>query len=292
MSSPPADARDALVEHVDGEPAADPAARRGAVHRHRDRRVDERERQPVVETGLGGEREPHLVLGVLVVGRLADLHVGGEHRVGRRERGAEQQRRGRHQARPPPAEHGDGGDRQRHRDRQQPPRRRPAPPAERPVDLEPGAHQRDDHADLGQVGGQRRLGQRVGAGQAGGQGEDEHADGEEHDRHRQRAPLEQARQHTGEQRTDPEQGERQISGLHQASAAAMGEPSEAGQQVGGVLVDGHRAGAGQLAAAGAAAGQADARDVELGARGDVPDRVADEHHLGRQQAEARAGPPR
>ncbi len=49
----------------------------------------------------------------------------------------------------------DPGDRQRHTDREQPPRRRPPRPAravaqaQRPVDGEPHAHQRDEHGELG-----------------------------------------------------------------------------------------------------------------------------------------------
>ena len=53
---------------------------------------------------------------------------------------------------------------------------------------------------------------------------------------------------------------------------------EGGEQRGGILVDGHRTGPGQLAPAGAAAGQTDAGDVQLAGGGDVPHRVTDEDH--------------
>ena len=57
---------------------------------------DERERGAVVEPGLAGQREAQPV----AIGRLGDLHVGGEHRIGRREDAAEQDRRAERQAEP------------------------------------------------------------------------------------------------------------------------------------------------------------------------------------------------
>ena len=133
--------------------------------------VHEREGEPVVEPGLGGEREPDVVVlvaaprrrsspsAVDVLGeRLAHLHVGGQHRVGRGEHGAEQQRDRRRQPGDPPAEQRDAEDGQRHGDQQQPPHRRPGAPrpprpqVERAVDGQADAHQRDQHGELGDVG--------------------------------------------------------------------------------------------------------------------------------------------
>ena len=74
-------------------------------------------------------------LGVVdVVGqRLADLDVGGEHRVGRGEDGAQQQRDGGREPGHPPPDDGDAQDGERHRHEQQPPHRRPGAPGAPPA---------------------------------------------------------------------------------------------------------------------------------------------------------------
>ena len=89
-----------------GDPVREAA---GAGEQHR--QVHEGEGQPVVEPGLAGQGEADLVVLVdlssrrrpraLAVVGPADLDVGGEHRVGRRQGGTEQQR-GRQ--RPPPGD--------------------------------------------------------------------------------------------------------------------------------------------------------------------------------------------
>jgi hypothetical protein len=136
-------ADDDLADEVPGQPVQTPRREAsGRCEEHRGR--DEGEREPVVEAGLGRQGEADVVLLVdglpeglavvvaVVVGlaRVAGavdpgtlhLHVAGEHRVGRSERGAEQQgRRGRDAE--TPAEQGHRRDRQGHRDGEQPPRR-------------------------------------------------------------------------------------------------------------------------------------------------------------------------
>ena len=82
------DADHDLADQVPADPLEGPAGHR-ALGRQQDRGVHERERQAVVEPGLGGQGEPELVglVDLVVAGlRAGDLHVGGEHRVGRRER--------------------------------------------------------------------------------------------------------------------------------------------------------------------------------------------------------------
>jgi hypothetical protein len=53
--------------------------RRAGVQRKREQ--DPRRREAVVHPALGGEAEAHRV----ALGDAADLHVGGEHRIGRRD---------------------------------------------------------------------------------------------------------------------------------------------------------------------------------------------------------------
>ena len=89
------------IEQVDREPLADPPARVRADRGHGDRGVGERKGEPVVEPGLRGQREPHLVLAALLVGGLAHLHIRGQHRVGRGDRRRQQDRRGRRQPQQP-----------------------------------------------------------------------------------------------------------------------------------------------------------------------------------------------
>ena len=189
----------------------------GPERREEDRGVDERERQPVVEPGLAGQGEAHLVvlvdlLDLALEGRPLHLHVRGEHRVGRRQGGAEQHGgRGGHPERTP-REQGDAADGQRHRDAEQPPGRRPraprlaAAPAQRPVEGQAHAHQRDEHGDLGDVlddrAGRDRVELDVGQRR---QQPDRHAGGHEHDRRRQRPAVQQLREDGGQEQGPPEQ---------------------------------------------------------------------------------------
>jgi hypothetical protein len=158
------DTDDHLPDQLPGEPPCPPLGHLAHGHQE-DRGVDEREGETVVEPGLRGQREAHLValvdllarLLLLGGGRTPDLDVGGEHRVGGRENGAEQQGRRRGQAHHPPAQERHRGDAQRHRDAQQPPGHVPAlpgdPPSEveGPVESQADAHQGDHDAELGQV---------------------------------------------------------------------------------------------------------------------------------------------
>ena len=100
MPQPTADADehadDDLADQLPGDPRRPPLRHR-PDRREEDRRVDEGERQPVVEPGLARQGEAHLVVLVdlLVVAlerRPLDLDVGGEHGVGGRQRRPEEQR--------------------------------------------------------------------------------------------------------------------------------------------------------------------------------------------------------
>ena len=183
---------------------------------------DEGEREPVVEAGLGRQGEADVVLLVdglaeglavvvaVVVGlarvagavdaRTLHLDVAGEHRVGRGERGAEQQgRRGRDAE--TPAEQGHRRDRQGHRDGEQPPRRGPrgpggaAAPVERAVDRETDAHERDEDRELGDPLDLRPDDDRVEAHPLGQrQQPDGHAEEQEHHRGRHGIPVEDGRE--------------------------------------------------------------------------------------------------
>ena len=213
---PPADGHpdehphDDLADELPRDPAQAPLRHR-AHAREEDRRVDERERQAVVEPGLAGQREAHLVvlvdlLGLTLEGRPLHLHVRGEHRVRGRERGPEQQGGRCGDPERPPRQQGDGADRQRHRDAEQPPGRRPGPPrvaaapAQRAVERQPDAHQRDEHGDLGDVLDDRPGRDRVelDVGQRRQQ-PDRHAGGHEHDRRGQGPPVQQLGQDGGQE---------------------------------------------------------------------------------------------
>ena len=212
-------------------PTSSQASPAGSPLRHRpergeeDRRVDERERQPVVEPGLAGQGEAHLVvlvdlLGVALEGRPLDLDVGGQHRVGGCQRGPEQQGgRGRDPERTP-GEQRDAADGQRHRDAEQPPGRRPgaprlaAAPPQRAVEGQPDAHQRDEHGDLGDVLDDRPHRDRVELDvRERRQQPDRHAGRHEHDRCRERPPVQQLGQDGGEEQRPPEQEVHQL-GIH------------------------------------------------------------------------------
>ena len=67
------------------------------------------------------------------------------------ERRAEKEGGGEAQAENPPAEQGDGNDRERHCNSQQPPSNHPVPPAQRTIDFKPGTHQSDNNDELSEV---------------------------------------------------------------------------------------------------------------------------------------------
>jgi hypothetical protein len=157
-----------------------------------DGEVDEREGEAVVQPGLGGERESDLVL--VLLPRRADLDAGGEHGVGGGERGAEQERRRRRQAEQPPAEQGDAGDRERHGDAEEAPRGHPAAPAERPVELQPGAHERHDDDQLGQALGDVGVLHQVGLDAGARDAEQRHAEQHADDGQREREAAQERRQ--------------------------------------------------------------------------------------------------
>ena len=155
---PTAVADDHLADEVPPHPLRPPLAD-APLRREQHRGVHEGEGQAVVEPGLRGQREADLVglLDLVVTGlRPRDLDVGGQHGVGRSQRGAQQKGCGGSQA-GPPAEEGDGPDAQGHRHDQQPPRRRPGAPrrpaarVQRSVERKTDSHQRDDDGELGDV---------------------------------------------------------------------------------------------------------------------------------------------
>ncbi len=154
------DPRRELPEHRHRNPLA-PALGAGpaAGHGEEDRQVHEGEGQPVVQPRLGGEGEAHLVLLARAGG--ADLDVARQHRVGRRERRAQQQRGGERQAQPPTPDGRGGEDAQRHGDSQKPPHRGPCAEPEAPVELQAGAGEGHDDDELREAFRQLRIGERV-----------------------------------------------------------------------------------------------------------------------------------
>ena len=95
-------------EHIDREPA--PAAGAQVVQAEQaEAQHHERKSGAVVQAALAREAEAHTV----AITRLAQLDIGGQHRVGGRKNRPEQDGRAQRQAEP---YHPDGGD-QRHRDR-------------------------------------------------------------------------------------------------------------------------------------------------------------------------------
>ena len=97
-----ADADGHRPDHVDRDPAPAEAAELVQAEQA-EAEHHERKGGAVVEAGLAGEGEAQAV----AVARLGDLHVGGEHRVGRRQDAAEQDRGAERQAE---GEHADTGD--------------------------------------------------------------------------------------------------------------------------------------------------------------------------------------
>ena len=188
--------------------------------------VDEGEGQAVVEPGLRGQRESDVVVllgAVVLLGgrvrvvevlgeRLADLDVGGQDGIGRREDRPQQERDGGRQPGDPPADDRDAEDGERHRHGQQPPHRRPrvprppGPEVEGAVDGESDAHQRDEHGELGEVHDQRAVVLRLEAHLVGErQQADEHSQSDQHHRRRQRHPPGGLRQHHRDQQRQTEQ---------------------------------------------------------------------------------------
>jgi len=176
--------------------------------REEDRRVDERERQGVVEARFRGQGEPHLVALPDVVEFLGagslDLDIRGEHRIGGRQRRAQQQGRARTKPQHPHPEDPGPEDRQRHPDGEQPPRRMPAPPRrpgpqrQRAVQGQPDTHQRHDHRELGQVLDGGRVRRRVDVETLRQRhGSDAQADEDQDDGGRQRDPTQQDGQDDG-----------------------------------------------------------------------------------------------
>jgi hypothetical protein len=81
--------------------------------------------------------------------RTAHLQIAGEHGIGRRQSGPQEQRCRQRQAGQPPAEQGNAGDAQRHGDKEQASDGRSQQQMTR-VDLEPRPDERDHHDGLGQ----------------------------------------------------------------------------------------------------------------------------------------------
>ncbi len=212
-----AQARQQLPDHVNAEPFAEGRCAPQSTGGDQDREVDEREGERIVEARLRGQAEAHLVA-VALAGR-PDLDVGRQHRVGGRHRGAEQQCHRQRESQAHHAQPRGGGDGQRHRDRQQPPGGAPAPPAQRPIQLQARAHQADDHHQFGHA-----FGQRVPRARAGIQAEDTRAE-----------------QQDAEPHADDRQGHRQWRAL-QAKRCPRGQQDHAAdaEQEGDVGIDLHQ----------------------------------------------------
>ena len=117
--------------------------------------MNKRKCEPVIEPGLRGEREPHLVF-LALAGR-PDLHVACQHRVGWSQGGPEQECGRDAEPEQDVAENGEREDRQWHCDAEQSPGQTPRSPRERAVELQPRAHQGDDDHELGHVLHEREL---------------------------------------------------------------------------------------------------------------------------------------
>ena len=107
---------------------------------------DEREGGAVVQARLAGEGEPQAI----PVRRVRHLDVGGEHRVGRRQDRAEEDRGPPRQAEPHHAGDRDQADRHRHRAGGEAHRQFPECVAQADAELQAGREERDDHRDLGE----------------------------------------------------------------------------------------------------------------------------------------------
>ena len=138
-------------EDVDQEPAAQvgqggPSVRSCGGKADDQREVHKRKCEPVIEAGFRGQRKTHFVF--LSGAGFSDLYFCGQNRVRWRQRRAEQHRHRDGKAETIEPEKGDGEDRDRHGNAEQPPGCRPGSQADLPVDLQAGAHQRDDHDGL------------------------------------------------------------------------------------------------------------------------------------------------
>ncbi|MEJ7562145.1 MAG: hypothetical protein WKF45_06430 [Ilumatobacteraceae bacterium] len=147
---------------------------------------------------------------VLVDGGLADLHVRREHRIRWREHGAEQGCARRGEAEGPPTQHRARTDAERQRHGEQAPRRRPATPPDRPVDGQSGTDERDEDADLGEPFGRLEVLTGIEFGERRRHREQERTDPDEHERQRQGALVEERRQPGGNECDHPEECEAQF----------------------------------------------------------------------------------
>ena len=220
----PAPADGGTDEHPDDHLADELPATQPRPHcddrphrREEDRRVDEGEGEAVVEPGLARQGEAHLV--VLVDLLLVALERSAP-RPGRRRRArgrwapgrAEQHGRGQGDAQRTPREQGHPGDRQRHRDAEQPPGRRPGRHDTRSRQRSGRSSARPTPMSATSTVTSVRCSMtgRAATGSmstpsARRQQPDHHAGGDEHDRRRQRPPVQQPRQHGREEQGPPEQ---------------------------------------------------------------------------------------
>ena len=186
-------------EHVDREPA--PAEAADVVQPEQaEAEQHQREGGAVVQPGLAGQREAEAV----AVAGLGHLHVGGEHRIGRREDAAEQDRRAERQAE---REHADAGDQRHgdeHRQDRQAQRQQPAAVAKAGAHLQARAEQRQQDDDLGELLERLGLGARRERGPAEPERADRRADGEVQHRGAERQPRQQriAERHDDQQQAD------------------------------------------------------------------------------------------
>jgi hypothetical protein len=130
---------------VDQEPAHAPVAERVQAQQT-EAEHDEGKGGAIVEAAFScqGDAKPAAVF------RVGHLHVGGQHRVGGRQDGAQQHGRAQGQAQRDSGQ-SDEPDREHHRAHRKTQRQQPAPIIEFDAELQPDGEQRHDDHDLSQV---------------------------------------------------------------------------------------------------------------------------------------------
>ena len=205
---PPAPAPPARRRGRRPEPLHDPVAA-AVLEGEEEPEGDEREGEPVVQPGLGGDGEVRLPL--VLLPRRPDSDVAGQHRVGGRERRAEDDGRGERKPHHADAEQGYRGDGQRHDDAEQARDRAPRTPRKLAVELQPRGEERDDDRELGEAHDDLGVVDRVEPGDLERTNDDRghEAEREVDERRGERAlVLVRERADRGED-GDPEEGERE-----------------------------------------------------------------------------------
>ena len=162
----------------------------------------ERERRAIVQPALAGQAEADAVR----VRPGLRAHVGGQHRIGRRQDRPQQHCRAQRQAEQPVTDGGHHRDHRRHRHKGEPQRQPPAPVAQRHAEAETDGEERDQQPEFGQPLEQFSVKIRVGAQHVGPVRAEQPAEREVDHRAAQRQPIEQrAGQHHRDQQHADEQ---------------------------------------------------------------------------------------